>query len=61
MKKNQTVILRLEPELRERLERMAAFEGVTISEMVRRMIKQVPVIGRIEDERVIWGNDTKRE
>ena len=61
MKKNQTVILRLEPELRERLERMAAFEGVTMSEMVRRLIKRVPIIGRIEDERVIWGNDTKRE
>lgn len=61
MKKNQTVILRLEPELRERLERMAAFEGVTISEMVRRLIKQVPIVGRIEDERVIWGDDTKRE
>lgn len=61
MKKNQTVILRLEPELRERLERMAAFEGVTMSEMVRRLIKRVPVIGRVEDERVIWSNDTKRE
>ena len=61
MKKNQTVILRLEPELRERLERMAAFEGVTMSEMVRRLIKRVPIIGRIEDERVIWSNNEKPE
>ena len=61
MKKNQTVILRLEPELRERLERMAAFEGVTMSEMVRRLIKMVPVIGSIESGRVIWSNNEKPE
>lgn len=61
MKKNQTVILRLEPELRERLERMAAFEGVTMSEMVRRLIKMVPVIGSIENGRVIWSNNEKPE
>jgi len=61
MKKTVQVVVRLDPELRERLERMAEFEEVPMSEMVRRLIKRVPIIGRIEDERVIWGNDTKRE
>ena len=61
MKKTAQVVVRLDPELRERLERMAEFEEVPMSEMVRRLIKRVPVIGRVEDERVIWSNDTKRE
>ena len=61
MKKTAQVVVRLDPELRERLERMAKFEEVPMSEMVRRLIKRVPVIGRIEGERVIWSNDTKRE
>ena len=61
MKKTAQVVVRLDPELRERLERMAKFEEVPMSEMVRRLIKRVPVIGRVEDERVIWSNDTKRE
>ncbi len=35
-----------------RLRLAAAFEGVSMSEFVRRMIKQVPIIGKIEDGKV---------
>lgn len=61
MKKTAQVVIRLDPELRERLERMAEFEGVSMGEMVRRLIKMVPVIGSIENERVIWSNNEKPE
>lgn len=61
MKKTDRFTLRIEPELRKRLERMAEFEDVSMSDMVRRLIKMVPVIGSIENGRVIWSNNEKPE
>lgn len=59
--KTEFIPIRVEPELKARLAAAASFEGVTISEMIRRLIRSTPVIGRVEGERVIWGDDTERE
>ena len=53
MNKTSTVILRLEPELRERIDQGARELGITRSEYIRRLIASIPVEGKIEDGRVI--------
>lgn len=53
MEQNNMLVIRLEDELKDRLQAAASFEGVSMSEMVRRLIAQVPVIGYIKDGKVI--------
>jgi len=47
MAKTQTVIVRMDQELKDRLEAYASVEGVGLSEAVRRLVAQIPVIGKI--------------
>jgi len=45
----------MEPEMKARLQAAADLEGVTISEMVRRLIASIPMSGAIVgDGKVIW-------
>ena len=57
--KTEYIPVRVEPELKEWLAAAADFEGVTMSEMVRRLISQVHVIGYIKDGKVIRKDDEK--
>lgn len=61
MNKDERLLIAIDKELKSRLRAAAEYDGVTMSEMIRRLIAQIPVIGRIDDERVIWGNDSERE
>jgi len=58
-KKNLTeiVILRVDPDGRNRLEQAAKFDGVTVSEFVRRWIEKIPIVGRIEGDKVILNKE----
>ena len=47
MSKTETVIVRMDQELKDRLEAYASVEGVGLSEAVRRLVAQIPVIGKI--------------
>ena len=47
MAKTETVIVRMDQELKDRLEAYASVEGVGLSEAVRRLVAQIPVIGKI--------------
>ena len=47
MGKTETVIVRMDQELKDRLEAYASVEGVGLSEAVRRLVAQIPVIGKI--------------
>lgn len=51
-KNKTTVMVWMDESEKTRLRLAAAFEGVSMSEFVRRMIKQVPIIGKIEDGKV---------
>ena len=59
MEQNDMLVIRLEDELKDRLQAAASLEGVSMSEMVRRLISQVPVIGYIKDGKVIRKDDEK--
>ncbi len=59
MEQNDMLVIRLEDELKDRLQAAASFEGVSMSEMVRRLIAQIPVIGYIKDGKVIRKDDEK--
>ena len=62
MENNGMLVIRLDAELKERLSAAASLEGVSMSEMVRRLIAQAPIIGRVVvDGRVVWRNDKERE
>jgi len=61
MNKTSTVILRLEPELRERIDQGARELGITRSEYIRRLIASISLKGEIVGDRVVWGNDTEME
>ncbi len=50
--KTEFIPVRVEPELKARLAAAADFEGVSMSEIVRRLIKSIPVIGVIRDGKV---------
>ena len=50
MGKTETVIVRMDQELKDRLEAYASVEGVGLSEAVRRLVAQIPVIGKIYSE-----------
>ena len=52
MEKSKTIILRMEPELRKRLEEEAAANGISLSEQVRRILAQVDTVGTIKDGKV---------
>ena len=60
MNKTATVILRLEPELRERIDQGAKELGITRSEYIRRLIASIPVEGKIVDGRVIEHGELAR-
>lgn len=55
--KETTVMVWMDESEKTRLRLAAAFEGVSMSEMVRRMIRQVPIIGKIEDGKVILNGE----
>ena len=57
MENNGMLVIRLDAELKERLAAAASFEGVSMSEMVRRLIAQVPVVGLVKDDRVVWNKE----
>ena len=59
MKNSKTIILRMEPELRKRLEDEAARNGISLSEQVRRILAQVDTVGTIKDGLVITENTGK--
>lgn len=59
MEQNNMLVIRLEDELKDRLQAAAGLEGVSMSEMVRRLIAQIPVIGYIKDGKVIRKDDEK--
>lgn len=42
----------LDENLKSRIEAAAEFEGVSMNEIVRRLIKSIPVIGYIKDSKV---------
>ncbi len=52
--KTETVILRLEPELKARIDAGAKELGITRSEWVRRMLKSIDFAGTIENDRITW-------
>ena len=60
MENNGMLVIRLDAELKERLAAAASFEGVSMSEMVRRLIAQVPVVGYV-DGGLIHMTDAGRE
>jgi len=45
--KSQMIVVRMDQELKDRLEAYASVEGVGLSEAVRRLVAQIPVIGKI--------------
>ena len=53
MTKDERLLIAIEDELKDRLQAAASLEGVSMSEMVRRLIAQIPVIGYIKDGKVI--------
>lgn len=62
MNKSEILIMRLDAELKQRLQDAAEIEKVSMSEIVRRLIVKLPRLGIIKDNLVEWyGNDTKLE
>ena len=57
MKKEERLLIAIDAELKERLAAAASLEGVSMSEMVRRLIAQVPVVGLVKDDRVVWNKE----
>jgi predicted DNA-binding protein len=53
--------IKLEPELKQRLRLMAAYEGVSMSEMVRLLIERTPVVGTIKDGKIEFSNKPTEE
>ena len=50
MTKDERLLIAIDAELKDRLQAAASFEGVSMSEMVRRLIAQVPVVGYVDGE-----------
>ena len=61
MKKEDRLLIAIEPELKEKLQQAADSAGVSMSEYIRRLIRSIPVAGKIDGDRVVWGTDTGRE
>ena len=59
MTKDERLLIAIDAELKDRLQAAASIEGVSMSEMVRRLIAQIPVIGYIKDGKVIRKDDEK--
>ena len=59
MTKDERLLIAIDAKLKDRLQAAASFEGVSMSEMVRRLIAQIPVIGYIKDGKVIRKDDEK--
>lgn len=55
--KTEFIPVRVEPELKERLAAAASFEGISMSEMVRRLIANVPLTGMIVGDKVILNKE----
>ncbi len=47
------VPVRMEPELKALLDTAAEYEGITVSEVIRRLIASIPVIGKIKDGQIV--------
>ena len=60
MKKDERLLIAIDAELKSRLAAAASLEGVSMSEMVRRLIAQVPVVGYV-DGGLIHMTDAGRE
>lgn len=52
--KDEVLIMRIDPKLKATLSAAAKDNGLSMSEVVRRLITSIPVDGKIEGERVIW-------
>lgn len=57
MEQNNMLVIRLEDELKDRLQAAASFEGVSMSEMVRRLIANVPLTGVIVNGKVNFNKE----
>lgn len=47
-----TVMFWIDQDEKQRLRLAAAVEGVSMSELIRRMIRQIPVVGKVENGKV---------
>ena len=54
MAQSEILIMRLDAELKQRLQDAAEFEQVSMSEIVRRLIDKLPRLGVIKDGLVEW-------
>jgi len=54
MKRSEILIMRLDAELKQRLQDAAELEQVSMSEIVRRLIDKLPRLGVIKDGLVEW-------
>lgn len=54
MAQNEILIMRLDAELKKRLQDAAELEQVSMSEIVRRLIDKLPRLGVIKDGLVEW-------
>jgi len=55
MDKSEVLIMRIEEQMKSKLQAAADLEGITMSEMVRRLIASIPLSGAIVgDGKVIW-------
>lgn len=59
MSKSETIIVRVTDEMRKALQDAADIEGVTISEIMRRLIDKLPRLGVIKDGLVNWYDNNK--
>ena len=59
MAQSEILIMRLDAELKQRLQDAAEFEHVSMSEIVRRLIDELPRLGVIKDGLVEWYDNNK--
>jgi hypothetical protein len=59
MSKSETIIVRVTDEMRKALQDAADIENVTISEIMRRLIDELPRLGFIKDGLVEWYDNNK--
>lgn len=60
-RENKSIIvgLRMDEDMKQRLQDAADIEGVTISEIMRRLIDKLPRLGVIKDGLVNWYDNNK--
>lgn len=59
MKRSEILIMRLDAELKRRLQDAAELEHVSMSEIVRRLIDELPRLGVIKNGLVNWYDNNK--